>query len=87
MATGTESPLGLRARPGDRLVIRGHRVGERVRDGEILEVRGDDGGPPFLVRWSDDGHVSQAYPGSDAYVEHIQEHPRQRRSRRSASGP
>jgi hypothetical protein len=69
---------GLRASPGDRLVIRGHRVGERERDGEILEVLGEDGLPPFLVRWSDDGHVSGLMPGSDAYVEHFDESPRRR---------
>jgi hypothetical protein len=62
---------GLRASPGDRLVIRGHHLDERERDGEILEVLGEDGLPPFLVRWSDDGHVSRLLPGSDAYVEHF----------------
>lgn len=60
----------LRAVPGDRLVVRRHRVGERERDAEILEV-GEDGGPPFLVRWSDDGHVSRLFPGTDAFVEHF----------------
>jgi hypothetical protein len=62
----------LRAAPGDRLVIRGHHVGEPERDGEILEVLGEDGGPPFLVRWSDTGRVSRAYPSSDAYVQHFE---------------
>jgi len=63
----------LTARPGDRFVIKGHRVGQPDRDAEILEVRGPDGGPPFLVRWSDDGHVGLVYPGSDATVEHLAE--------------
>jgi hypothetical protein len=71
---------GMRAAPGDRLVIRGHRVGERLRDGEILEVLGEDGGPPYVVRWSDDGHVSRVFPGSDASVEHFT----RRRARRAA---
>ena len=62
------------------MVIRGHRVGERLRDGEILEVLGEDGGPPYIVRWSDDGHVSRIFPGSDAYVEHFA----RRRARRAA---
>jgi Domain of unknown function (DUF1918) len=44
----------MKALPGDRLVIRGHRVGEHVRDGEILEVLGEAGWPPYVVRWSDD---------------------------------
>jgi hypothetical protein len=62
----------LRASPGDRLVIRGHHVGELPRDAEVLEVLGEDGGPPFLVRWEDDGRVSRFYPSSDAYVEHFE---------------
>jgi CBS domain-containing protein len=61
----------LRAVAGDRLVIRGHHLGEPDRDAEILEARGDDGAPPFLVRWSDDGRVSLFYPGSDAHVDRI----------------
>jgi hypothetical protein len=65
----------LRATPGDRIVIRGHHVGEPDRDGEILEVLGDDGQPPYLVRWTDDDRVSRFYPGSDAHVQHF-EHPR-----------
>jgi hypothetical protein len=65
----------LRAAKGDRLVVRGHRIGEPERDAEILEVLGDDGAPPYLVRWSDDGRVSRVYPSSDIYVEHF-EHPR-----------
>jgi uncharacterized protein DUF1918 len=62
----------MTALPGDRLVIRGHRVGEHVRDAEILEALGDAGGPPYVVRWSDDGRVSRIFPGSDAYVEHLE---------------
>lgn len=60
-----------KASPGDRIVIKGHHVGEHERDGEILEVRGEDGGPPYLVRWTDDGHVSEFFPSSDAHVEHL----------------
>jgi hypothetical protein len=58
----------MKARVGDRLVIKGHHVGDIERDAEILEVHGDDGGPPYLVRWSDDGHEGLMYPGSDAYI-------------------
>ena len=29
---------------------------------EVLETRGDDGAPPYLVRWSD-GHEGLLYPG------------------------
>lgn len=58
----------MRANVGDRIVITGHRVGEPERDGQILEVHGEDGGPPYLVRWSADGHEGLYYPGSDASV-------------------
>ncbi len=64
----------MRAKLGDRIVIKGHRVGEHDRDGEILEVHGTDGEPPYLVRWDDDGHEGLFFPGSDAQVEHL-EHP------------
>lgn len=73
--TGAESNArgagGVNAQVGDRLVIKGHHVGEPDRDAEILEVRGEDGGPPYLVRWDDDGHEGLFFPGSDAVVEHI----------------
>lgn len=55
---------------GDRIVIRGHHSGEPSRDCEVLEVRGADGGPPYAVRWGDDGHESLFFPGPDAVVEH-----------------
>lgn len=61
----------MRASVGDRIVITGHHTGEPDRDAEVLEVHGDDGGPPFLVRWSDSGHVGLLFPGSDASVEHF----------------
>ena len=60
----------MKATPGDRLIVRGHHVGERDRDCEILEVHGHDDGPPYLVRWFDDGHEGIYFPGDDAVVEH-----------------
>ena len=72
MSTREVSRAALRASPGDRLVIRGHHLGEQERDGEILEVLGEDGLPPFVVHWSDDGHVSRLRPGPDAYIEHFE---------------
>lgn len=68
----TSSKSILRASAGDRLVIRGHEVGEPERDAEILEVLGDEGAPPYVVRWEEDGHVSEFFPGSDAYVQHFE---------------
>jgi Domain of unknown function (DUF1918) len=69
----TEPSHSLRASPGDRVVIHGHRLGEPGRDGEILEVQGKDGRPPYLVRW-DDGRVTSLYPSSDASVQHFAHH-------------
>jgi hypothetical protein len=66
----------MKAAVGDRLVIKGHRQGERPRDAEVIEVLGEDGGPPFRVRWSDDGHESLLFPGSDASIEHLEHRPR-----------
>lgn len=61
----------MKATVGDRLVVRGHRVGEPERDAEVLEARGEGGGPPYVVRWSDDGHESLMFPGNDVYIEHV----------------
>jgi hypothetical protein len=61
----------MHAAVGDRLVIKGHYVGQPDRDAEILEVHGPSGSPPYLVRWEEDGHEGLFYPGSDAVVEHF----------------
>jgi hypothetical protein len=61
----------MQAAVGDRIVIKGHRIGEPDRDCEVLEVRGDSGGPPYVVRWEEDGHEALFFPGSDAFVEHF----------------
>jgi hypothetical protein len=55
---------------GDRIIIRGHRVGDPDRDAEVLEVRGPAGGPPYVVRW-ENGHETLFFPGSDAVVQHL----------------
>ncbi len=59
----------MRAKVGDRIVVEGHTVGESRREGEIVEVRGDDGTPPYVVLW-DDGHEGVTFPGPDAFVTH-----------------
>lgn len=58
----------MQARAGDRIVIKGHHVGEPDRDCEVLEARGADGEPPYLVRWGDSGHTTLFFPGPDAEV-------------------
>lgn len=61
----------MKAQVGDMLVVSGHRVGEHDRTGEILEVRGEHGEPPYVVRWDETGHEGLYFPGSDAHVQHL----------------
>ena len=61
----------MRAEVGDQIVIHSTHVDEPVRAGEVLEVRGTDGSPPYRVRWSDNGHEALFFPGPDATVRHI----------------
>ena len=63
-------PPELRASAGDRIVIRGHHLGEPDRDGEILEAIGEGGRPPFRVRRSETGREALFFPGPDGGIEH-----------------
>jgi len=56
---------------GDHLLVHNAHVGEASREGEIVEVRGESGAPPYLVRWTDNGHESLLFPGPDAEIQHI----------------
>ena len=60
----------MRAAVGDRVVVPATHVDEPTRDGEVIEVHGADGAPPWVVRWSADGHESLFFPGPDAHVHH-----------------
>ncbi len=59
----------MQAAIGDRLHVHGNAVGQPDHSGEIVEVHGAAGGPPYLVRF-DDGHTGLCFPGPDAVVEH-----------------
>lgn len=57
----------MSAAPGDRIVVRAqHGAG---RDGEIVAVRGTDGGPPYVVRWSRSGEETVFFPGPGTVIE------------------
>jgi hypothetical protein len=71
----------MQGAPRDRLVVKAHHTGEPDRDGRIIEVHGANGEPPYLVEWSDDGHVGLVYPGPDASVEHFPGDPTSERVR------
>ena len=59
----------MHAHAGDQLRVHGRHVGEPDRCGEILEARGPDGGPPFLVRWDDTDHPVLFFPERGESVE------------------
>jgi hypothetical protein len=71
----------MQAAVGDRLHVHASIVGHPERTGEIVEVRGAGGEPPYLVRF-DDGHTSLVFPGTDAIIEH----PRRKRKKGPAKG-
>ncbi|GGK14098.1 hypothetical protein GCM10010124_03390 [Pilimelia terevasa] len=58
----------MHATIGDRIHVHSNAVGAADRVGEIVEVRGRDGTPPYRVRYSD-GHESLLYPGPDCVIE------------------
>ncbi|QIK74355.1 DUF1918 domain-containing protein [Nocardioides piscis] len=57
----------MHAQVGDTLVAESNRTGTAAKRGEIVEVRGEDGAPPYVVKWND-GHEGLVYPGADAHV-------------------
>jgi Domain of unknown function (DUF1918)/Domain of unknown function (DUF1876) len=60
----------MHAAVGDRIIVAGATLGAPARDGEILDVRGPNGVPPYLVRWSDSGRESLFFPGPDVHLQH-----------------
>ena len=57
----------MRARLGDRIILAAEHIDEPTRDGEIVEIRGAEGAPPYVVRWSN-GHTGLIYPGPGAVL-------------------
>ena len=63
----------MHATIGDRLHVHSNAVGASDRVGEILEVRGRNGAPPYRVRYPD-GHESLVFPGPDCVIEPADPH-------------
>lgn len=61
----------MKAAEGDRIIIRGHTVESSDRHGQIIEVKGEDGAPPYRVRF-DDGHETIVFPGGDFSIDRSQ---------------
>ena len=60
----------MRAEVGDGIVIEGQHVGDARRSGEVIEVRGEDGAPPYRIRWADTGRETLLFPGPDCRIVH-----------------
>lgn len=58
----------MHAQAGDKIMIEAHHIGEPRRDCVIVEVRGEDGQPPYVVQWADVEHETLFYPGPDASI-------------------
>lgn len=58
----------MRVEVGDRLHVQGRAVGAPDQVAEVIEIHGEDGAPPYLVRYVD-GHEALVFPGADAWVE------------------
>lgn len=59
----------MKAAVGDRVVIASAHTDVPAREGEVLEIHGEAGAPPWVVRWAADGHESVFYPGPDVFVD------------------
>ncbi|MEU4668894.1 DUF1918 domain-containing protein [Amycolatopsis sp. NPDC023774] len=57
----------MHATVGDEIQVHGRTVGAAEQRAEILEVRGPDGSPPYVVRFAD-GHEALLYPGPDCEI-------------------
>jgi hypothetical protein len=67
-STFVPSEALMQAQVGDHLLMRGRTVGERPTEVEVVEVRGQNGAPPYLIRF-DDGHTGLFFPGPDTLVQ------------------
>ena len=63
----------MRAHVGDMIEVHGRHVDDLPRRGEVLEVRGADGEPPYLMQWDDNPHQCLYFPGTDAVVVHLEQ--------------
>jgi hypothetical protein len=54
----------MRAQVGDRLVI----PGSPGRGGLVVAVLGNDGAPPYVIKWHRDGHIAMVFPDEYARI-------------------
>ena len=53
----------MQARAGDTLLVKERRAGQGDREAVIIEVWGEYGRPPYVVRWHD-GRQNVFFPAS-----------------------
>ena len=59
----------MQAQVGNRILIHSKQVGLPPHGGEITEIRGASGAPPYYVHF-DDGHEALVFPGPDCEIVH-----------------
>jgi hypothetical protein len=64
----SEIEATMKAKVGDHIMIPGRKLGDPLRRGEIVDVRGTADAPMYIVRWSD-GHEGVCFPDSDVVVD------------------
>jgi len=57
----------MKAEVGDQLVGQGFRPGQCEIVGVVVEVQGEDGGPPFVIRWYENDSESTISPDPEQY--------------------
>jgi Domain of unknown function (DUF1918) len=54
----------MKAKVGDFLVVKGTTTERHDQHAEIIEVRSQDGSPPYVVRWLVTDHEATVYPAA-----------------------
>jgi hypothetical protein len=67
-------------------VVKGTTTERHDQHAEIIEVRSEDGSPPYVVRWLVTGHEATVYPGCDAVVVTAAEHTKSARRAAARAG-
>lgn len=59
----------MHANVGDWLIVKGAKLDDLTRKGEIVQLVHEGGAPPFYVHWLDTDRVTLVFPGPDAHIE------------------
>jgi hypothetical protein len=62
----------MRPVSGDLLILKDVKTGESLRDGQVLDVRGDEPMPNYIIRWSDTGNVELYLADEGAFIHHVE---------------